>query len=190
MTASGPEIFFRLGLSAKVVCEALKLEVVAGDIFTTPNSLKSQMRRKLLSPYSKFRAVNVQVVYAFEDDSSLRSGAAPQVSIAQGARHDRRPLSRGFLWRFSYAGHRSTRHRLRVAGIRKPSQERTSAPVQIAVCKLGAGGSVAFRSELEHQRSPGPHYLDTDQGSSGLQMLSNVFLRMPSIQCPNLKCQS
>ena len=38
-----------------------------------------------------------------------------------------RTPSRGFLlWRFSYAGRRRARHRLRAAGIRKPSQSRIS----------------------------------------------------------------
>ena len=37
--------------------EAHNVEVVAGDIFATPNSLKSHGGRKLLSPFSNIRAV-------------------------------------------------------------------------------------------------------------------------------------
>ncbi len=50
-------------------CEAHNPQVVEGDIFATPNSLKSQVGRKLLSPFSNIRAIRVRVVHAFEVDS-------------------------------------------------------------------------------------------------------------------------
>ena len=38
-------------------CQALNVEVVARDLFTTRNLLKSHAERNLLSPYSNIRAV-------------------------------------------------------------------------------------------------------------------------------------
>src|SRR5260370_33523523 len=38
-------------------CQASNVKVVAGDLFATPNLLKSHTERNLLSPYSNIRAV-------------------------------------------------------------------------------------------------------------------------------------
>ena len=38
-------------------CQALNVEVVARDLFTTRNLLKSHVERNLLSPYSNIHAV-------------------------------------------------------------------------------------------------------------------------------------
>jgi len=42
-------------------CEAYNVEVVVSDIFATPNSLKSHVGRKLLSPFSNIRAVTFKL---------------------------------------------------------------------------------------------------------------------------------
>ena len=38
-------------------CPASNVEVVAGDLFATPNPLTSQTERNLLSPFSNIRAI-------------------------------------------------------------------------------------------------------------------------------------
>ncbi len=38
-------------------CQASNVKVVVGDLFATPNLLKSHTERNLLSPYSNIRAV-------------------------------------------------------------------------------------------------------------------------------------
>jgi hypothetical protein len=38
-------------------CQASNVKVVAGDLFATPNLLKSHTERNLLSPYSNIRAI-------------------------------------------------------------------------------------------------------------------------------------
>jgi hypothetical protein len=38
-------------------CQASNVEVVAGDLFATPNPLTSHPEKKLLSPFSNFRAI-------------------------------------------------------------------------------------------------------------------------------------
>ena len=55
-------------------------EVVVGDIFATANPLKSQVSRKLLSPFSNIRAVTLKLCMrwrprAFENHSILGSRA-------------------------------------------------------------------------------------------------------------------
>jgi hypothetical protein len=49
------------------------LRAVARGIFATSNSLKSHAARKLKSPFSKIRAVKVQVVLVFEANGRLKS---------------------------------------------------------------------------------------------------------------------
>ena len=62
-------------------CKAHSAQVVEGDIFATPNSLKSHGGRKLLSPFSNIRAVTSKLCThtrptAAEKHSALRSRAA------------------------------------------------------------------------------------------------------------------
>ena len=42
-------------------CQALNVEVVARDLFTTRNLLKSHVERNLLSPYSNIRAITFKL---------------------------------------------------------------------------------------------------------------------------------
>ena len=62
-------------------CESHNSEVVACDIFATPNSLKSHVARNLKSPFSNIHAVTFK----------LRSNSSPTTAIA--SRWDRARLS-------------------------------------------------------------------------------------------------
>src|SRR5881397_1850749 len=73
--------------------QAHNAQVVICAIFTTPNSLKLQGRRKAFSPNRKVRAIS-QKLYSHSQPPNPTASDAPP-----------RPTSRGFLhWRFAYAG--------------------------------------------------------------------------------------
>ena len=46
-----------LALSLEGRCQASNVEVVAGDLFATPNPLKLHTGKNLLSPFSNIRAI-------------------------------------------------------------------------------------------------------------------------------------
>jgi hypothetical protein len=61
-------------------CEAHSVEVVAGDIFATPNSLNSHVGRKLKSPFSNIHAVTFKLCRhsrptAMENHLTVKTGA-------------------------------------------------------------------------------------------------------------------
>jgi hypothetical protein len=61
-------------------CEAHSVEVVASDIFATPNSLKSHVGQKLKSPFSNIRAVTFKLCRhsrptAVENHLTAKAGA-------------------------------------------------------------------------------------------------------------------
>src|SRR6266446_4146542 len=64
-------------------CQALNVEVVARDLFTTRNLLKSHAERNLLSPYSNIRAVTSKLCAR----SSLAIVQATGFEIFAVARH-------------------------------------------------------------------------------------------------------
>jgi hypothetical protein len=47
-------------------CQASNVKVVVGDLFATPNLLKSHTERNLLSPYSNIRAVTSKLLRVSE----------------------------------------------------------------------------------------------------------------------------
>jgi hypothetical protein len=53
--------FFKRGLVSPLWlegrCQAANVEVVAGDLFATPNPLRSHPEKNLLSPFSNIRAI-------------------------------------------------------------------------------------------------------------------------------------
>jgi len=56
-------------VAPKVVARLITHKLSKVTFFATPNSLKSQVGRRLLSPFSNIRAIRVRVVHAFEVDS-------------------------------------------------------------------------------------------------------------------------
>ena len=53
------------------LCQASNVKVVVGDLFATPNLLKSHTQRNLLSPYSNIRAVTSKLCDAAGYNFSL-----------------------------------------------------------------------------------------------------------------------
>jgi hypothetical protein len=60
-----------------------RVQVVARDFFTTPNSLKSHEGQKVLSPLGQYSCRNVEVVHIF--DASIRQ-RTPGIQIAYAAK--------------------------------------------------------------------------------------------------------
>jgi hypothetical protein len=139
-------------------------EVVACDLFATPNSLKSRVARKVLSPVSIYPCRNAKVEDAFHVRSHSKSMDVEFSCRAQFPKEPAAPLVAHFpRFRALALFDRRTLQRgegLVIAGGRKPKQEPTFGPMQfLAECVASAaatrGTSQARRLLARHASTQG-----------------------------------